>query len=245
MPTRYRSRKRNKSSPLVEASPKKTKQYNSPRQEQPELDVNSISINKIAEGDSTSESESDGASQSLLKTSATNNTAITVSASVAESLANTVTSTSDSASASVSPVSSVNTTLSATMLSPYHTQPNQPDYSTPLNAGDSIQDGMQASQNAGHANFMNPMLFGTPVNIPNMPNMMAFQGPSQPAMSGLSEQDIIRVAVLVKQMLHQEISEIVTIKVDSATLSLKSELKEVRDKCKVLEDEVNAKSETK
>ena len=242
MPTRYRSRKRNKSSPLVEASPKKTKQYNSPRQEQPELDVNSISINKISEGDSTSESESDGASQSLLKTSATNNTAnntaATVSASVAESLANTVTSTSASASASVSPVSSVNTTLSATMLSPDHTQPNQPDYSTPLNAGDSIQDSMQASQNAAHAHFMNPMLFGTPVNIPNMPNMMAFQGPSQPAMSGLSEQDIIRVAVLVKQMLHQEISEIVTIKVDSATLSLKSELKEVRDKCKVLEDEV-------
>ena len=236
MPTRYRSRKRNKSSPLVEASPKKTKQYKSPRQEQPELDVNSISINKISEGDSTSESESDGASQSLLKTSATYNTATTVSASVAESLANTVTSTS--ASASVSPVSSVNTTLSATMLSPDHTQPNQHDYSTPLNAGDSIQDSMQASQNAAHANFMNPMLFGTPVNIPNMPNMMAFQGPSQPAMSGLSEQDIIRVAVLVKQMLHQEISEIVTIKVDSATLSLKSELKEVRDKCKVLEEEV-------
>ena len=167
-----------------------------------------------------------------MKTSATNNTATTVSASVAETLAVTVTSTS--ASASVSPVSSVNTTLSA----PDHTQPNQPDYSTPLNAGDNIQDSMQASQSVGHPNFMNPMLFGTPVNIPNMPNMMAFQGPSQPAMSGLSDQDIFMVAVLVKQMLHHEISEIVTIKVDSATQSLKSELKEVRDKCKVLEDEV-------
>lgn len=234
MPTRNKSRKRNKSSPLVEASPKKTKQHNSPQQVRSELDTDSKSIQKITEGGSSTESETEVASQPLLKTPATNSTATAVSESVAEPLTVTDTSASVSPVSPVSPVSSVNTTPGATMQSPDHTLSNQPDYSTPMNAGDSIQ----ASQSVGQPSFLNPMLFGTPVNIPNMPNMMAFQGPSQPAMPGLSEQDIIRVAVMVKQMLHQEISEIVTIKVDSATQSLKSELKEVQDKCKLLEDEV-------
>ena len=64
--------------------------------------------------------------------------------------------------------------------------------------------------------------YGTQTLIMNpMLGMMAYQ---QPAMPGLSEHDLIRIAQLVKSMLQQEISEQVQTKVDEATKSLQIEL---------------------
>ncbi|MEW8561900.1 MAG: hypothetical protein AB2541_07335 [Candidatus Thiodiazotropha sp.] len=144
------------------------------------------------------------------------------------------------------PVSEADSTeaSTSTMQSPDYsqqtqqTQQSQSDHGTPHNIGDSTQ----GSQSINQPGFINPMLLGTPLN---MSNMMALHGPpsaipAMPAMPGLSEQDVIRIAAMMKQMLQQEITQLVDLKVNSATESLKSELKEVQDRCKKLEAEVKA-----
>ena len=234
MPARRRSRKRNKSSPLVQTSPKKTKQYRSPRfiQSDSGSEIDKKSTTGIIEASSESESEAESevkfVSQSLLKTPA-----------ITEAKLNPDTTSSI-------PVSEADSTEAnaSTMQSPYYsqqtqqTQQSQPDHGTPYNIGDSAQ----GSQSINQPGFINPMLLGTPMN---MSNMMALHGPpsaipAMPAMPGLSEQDVIRIAAMMKQMLQQEITQLVDLKVNSATESLKSELKEVQDRCKKLEAEVKA-----
>ena len=79
--------------------------------------------------------------------------------------------------------------------------------------------------------FINPMMLpGSLVN----PEILEL---SQ-SMPGLSNQDVIRIASLIKQMLQQEIDQIVTVKVDAATASLRSQLNDVQNRCKFLEEEV-------
>ena len=234
MPARRKSRKRNKSSPLVQTSPKKTKQYRSPRfiQSDSGSEIDKKSTTGIIEASSESESEAESevkfVSQSLLKTPA-----------ITEAKLNPDTTSSI-------PVSEADSTEAnaSTMQSPDYsqqtqqTQQSQPDHGTPYNIGDSAQ----GSQSINQPGFINPMLLGTPMN---MSNMMALHGPpsaipAMPAMPGLSEQDVMRIAAMMKQMLQQEITQLVDLKVNSATEFLKSELKEVQDRCKKLEAEVKA-----
>ena len=58
-----------------------------------------------------------------------------------------------------------------------------------------------------------------PPILNTMLGMMAYQ---QPAISGLTKHDLIRIAQLVKSMLQQEISEQMQTKVDEATKSLQT-----------------------
>ena len=102
----------------------------------------------------------------------------------------------------------------------------EPGPSTNPDAFASTQGGVNAPPQ-----FINPMMLsGSLVN----PGILRL---SQP-MPGLSDQDVIRIASLIKQMLQQEIDQIVTIKVDAATATLRSQLNDVQNRCKLLEEEV-------
>ena len=82
----------------------------------------------------------------------------------------------------------------------------EPDPDTNPDSYASMQLGVYAP-----LQFINPMVLpGSLVN----PRIL---GLSQ-LMPGLSDQDVIRIASLIKQMLQKEIDQIVTIKVDTATL---------------------------
>ena len=171
--SKSKRRKRNKSSPLVENSPKKPKSHKSG-----------------AVGDAViSISESDRDSQ-----------AGPVSASDSET-----TSQSQSQSQSL-----LKTQQNPEILDPATRTPPSPK----MEGQDFIQHSQgQPDPSPGYGTqtpIMNPML-----------RMMAYQ---QPAMPGLSEHDLIRIAQLVKSMLQQEISEQVQTKVDEATKSLQTEL---------------------
>ena len=98
------------------------------------------------------------------------------------------------------------------MQSPYLLQSQsllgnmEPDPDTNPDSYASMQGGVYAP-----LQFINPMmLLGSLVN----PGIL---GLSQP-MPGLSDQDVIKIASLIKQMLQKEIDQIVTVKVDAATL---------------------------
>ena len=102
----------------------------------------------------------------------------------------------------------------------------EPGPSTNPDAFASTQGGVNAPPQ-----FINPMMLSGSVVNPGI------LGLSQP-MPGLSDQDVIRIASLIKQMLQQEIDQIVTIKVDAATATLRSQLNDVQNRCKFLEEEV-------
>lgn len=211
MPTRRRNRKRNKSSPLVQSSPKKSKSH------QTDSDTDHEPVQDITEAESSTELESDNESQSqsILKTPV-----------------------------SVKPLES--TDLNTTMQ-------NLDSSLVIPGSGSNSGETQTQTQNISQAQMMNPVLFSSQMNLPNsqqQPQLLAYQGPLQhpvistavssamPAASGLSEQDVIRIAQLVKSMLHEEITQIVQINVTSATAALQTELSDVKAKCKKLEDEV-------
>ena len=189
-------RKRNKSSPLIDISPKKHRNY-SPLQGQPESKAGCFS-------DSDTESEP----------------------SICPSL--------------------------QTMLSPEQSQsqsllggagPNEPNEALqgPSQGHPLTQDGnMQGIHQPHQPHFINPMMIGSPMN----PGILAFPGMQQgtcaiPPPPSLSDQDIIKIAGVIKQLLSEEINHIVSLKVDSATQSLKSEITHVQNRCDNLEREIS------
>ena len=223
MPTRRKARKRNKSSPLVQGSTKKSKNYKSPQHLQSFSATDCDYVSNIIEAEG---SESD--SQSLSKT--------------VEPRGHTSSNTTSTATV----------VATAIMLSPDHTQQSQSILGAPLEV--TAEDATIAIQplNISQPAFINPTVLDSPINMSThqQPQMLTLQGPQTTPyttmMPGLSEQDVIRVASMVKQMLHQEIDQIVQIKVDNATQSLTSELKvhhekykELEDRCRLLEHEVH------
>ena len=76
------------------------------------------------------------------------------------------------------------------------------------------------------------------------PGILAFPGMQQgqcaiPPPPSLSDQDIIKRAGVIKQLLSEEINHIVSLKVDSATQSLKTEITQVQNRCDQLEREIS------
>ena len=202
MPTHRRSRKRNKSSPLVQTSPKKSKPP------QKDSDTDCELIQEITEGECSTESGSDNEcqSQSLLKTP-------------------------------VGIKSPVSTSPTTTMQNPEHSQAAPGSGSEP-----------GETQSIGQPQMINPILFSPSMNVPtpqHQSQLLTYQGPLQhpamqpmPVMPGLSDQDVIRVAQLVKSMLHDEINQVVELKVSAVTMALQTELDDVKARCARLEDEV-------
>ena len=177
--SKSKRRKRNKSSPLVENSPKKPKSHKSGAVGDAVISISESDRDSqagpVSDSDSETTSQSQSQSQSLLKTP--QNPEI------------------------LDP---------ATISLP----------STPPSPKMEGQDFIQHSQ--GQPDPCPSPGYGTQTPIMNpMLGMMAYQ---QPAMPGLSEHDLIRIAQLVKSMLQQEISEQVQTKVDEATKSLQTEL---------------------
>ena len=184
--THRRSRKRNKSSPLVKTSPKTSKPL------QKDSDSDCELIQEITEGECSTESGSDNECQSqlLLKTL-------------------------------VGITPPVSTSLTTNMQNPEHSQ-----------AAPGFGSEPGETQSIGQPQMINPILFSQSMNVPTpqqQPQLLTYQGPLQhpamqpmPAMLGLSDQDVIRVAQLVKSMLHDEINQIVELKVSAVITALKT-----------------------
>ena len=76
------------------------------------------------------------------------------------------------------------------------------------------------------------------------PGILAFPGMQQgtcsiPPPPSLSDQDIIKIAGVIKQLLSEEINHNVSLKVDSAAQSLKTEKTQVQNRCDKLEREIS------
>ena len=56
----------------------------------------------------------------------------------------------------------------------------------------------------------------------------------------LSDQDILKIGAVLKQLVIEDVKKLVTAQVESATQTLKTELKNVQDRCTNLEKEVSA-----
>ena len=208
MPHR-RSRKRNKSSPLVQSSPKKSK----PPQADSNSDLDIIQDITEAEGSTDSGSEpeldSDTGSQTHLK----------------------------------SPTTDLKTTLteSSTMQA---TQASDHCLSQHASGVDLASQG-SIPQNINQPPMVSPVIYSSQMSMPNTQQpqqLLAFQSPlphPAPCMPGLTEQDLVRVAHLVKSILHEEIDLIVEARVNSATEPLKRELADMKAKYDKLQDEVN------
>ena len=173
--SKSKRRKRNKSSPLVENSPKKPKSH---------------------------------------KSGAVGDAVISISESDRDSQAGPV---SDSDSETISQSQSQSQSLLETPQNPEILGPATISLpSTPPSPKMEGQDLIQHSQGQPDPGPSPGYETQTPIMNP-MLGMMAYQ---QPAMPGLSEHDLIRIAQLVNSMLQQEISEQVQTKVDEATKSL-------------------------
>ena len=174
---RSRRRKRNKSSPLVESSPKKTRNLQK-----------STDTQTLCEAESGAEPQS----QSLLQTpdnrKAIDPTTVQLPPSPADSQ---------------SDISEEMHESELLTQSPAHHGPG------PAMGQDSYSP---------HPSMMNPM-YGIPSQL--QPQMMGFQPAATP---GLSKQDLLEIAQMVKSMLQDEISEQVKLKVAAATKSLQTEL---------------------
>lgn len=206
MPHR-RSRKRNKSSPLVQSSPKKSKP--------PQADSNSDIIQDITEAEGSTdpgseiELDSDTGSQTHLKT----------------------------------PANDLKTTFTepSTMQA---VQASDPCPSQPASEVDLASQG-PIPQNINQPPMISPVIYSSQMSMPNTQQpqqLLAFQSPlphPAPCMPGLTEQDLVRVAHLVKSILHEEIDLIVEARVNSATEPLKRELADMKAKYDKLQDEVN------
>ena len=196
-----RRRKRNKSSPLAESSPKKSKPYTSPQQA-------GLKLNSKTYGDS----ESETSLETLCEVGA-----------ASEPEPGPEPESEPESIRSIPTMQSPNLPQSQSQSLLGNVEPGP---STNSDAFAGTQGGFNAPPQ-----FINPiMLSGSLVN----PGIL---GLSQP-MPGLSDQDVIRIASLIKQMLQQEIDQIVTIKVDAATATLRSQLNDVQNRCKFLEEEV-------
>ena len=117
------------------------------------------------------------------------------------------------------------------MLSPEQSQsqsllgrpsPNEP-LQGPPQGQPHTQDGNTHGIHQPH--LINPMMIGSPMNS----GILAFPGIQQgvctiPPPLSLSDQDKIKIAGVIKQLLSEEINHTVSIKVDSATQSLKTEI---------------------
>ena len=218
MSTSNLNRKRNKSSPLIENSPKKTKQYKSPQQLHPEPEENR-SFDSETELKTICDTEISLApkSQTLLHTPVNTSTPTISSRPVMES---------------PEPSQSQSLLGGPGQNEPFHqNEPFQGPPGPPHNLDGTIQ-----GINPPH--YINPMMIGSPMN----PGMLAYQGLPQGAMPpipSLSDQDIIRIAAVIKQLLSEEIKQLVSAKVESATQSLKTELNDVQNRCTQLEKEVS------
>ena len=138
------------------------------------------------------------------------------------------------------------------MLSPEQSQsqsllgcpgPNEPNEALqgPSQGQPLTQDGnMQGIHQPHQPHFINPMMIGSPMNS----GILAFPGMQQgtcaiPPPPGLSDQDIIKIAGVIKHLLNEEINHFVSLKVDSATQSLKTEITQVQTRCDKLEREIS------
>ena len=204
-------RKRNKSSPQVENSPKKTKQYKSPQQLQFE---------------SGSERSTD--SETELKTiSEIEDSYILGSQTISDSPSIITTPSTSSRPAMQSPDPSQS--QSQSLL-------GGPAQYEPYMGQSQSQHDIQGS-NQPH--FLNPVMLGPPMN----PGMVSYQELPHGAMSPgcpLSDQDILKIGAVLKQLVIDDVKKLVTAQVESATQTLKTELKSVQDRCTNLEKEVSA-----
>ena len=204
-------RKRNKSSPQVENSPKKTKQYKSPQQLQFE---------------SGSERSTD--SETELKT-------------IGE-IEDSYILGSQTISDSPSIITTPSTSSRPAMQSP---DPSQSQSQSLLGGPAQYEPYMGQSQSqhdiqgSNQPHFLNPVMLGPPMN----PGMVSYQGLPHGAMSPgcpLSDQDILKIGAVLKQLVIEDVKKLVTVQVESATQTLKTELKSVQDRCTNLEKEVSA-----
>ena len=182
---RSRRRKRNKSSPLVESSPKKTRNLQK-----------STDTQTLCEAESGAEPQS----QSLLQTPDNRKTIDPATVQLPPSPQNPADSQSD-----ISDISEEMHESELLTQSPTHHGPG------PVMGQDSYSP---------HPSMMNPM-YGIPSQL--QPQMMGFQPAATPAATpGLSKQDLLEIAQMVKSMLQDEISEQVKLKVAAATKSLQT-----------------------
>ena len=85
--------------------------------------------------------------------------------------------------------------------------------------------------------MMNPVVFNVQYAMSN--HMLQIQQPvQQPVTSALSEKDIVRIAVAVKSLLINEMSQLVQAKVNSVTASLRSKLDDLKCKYNSFKEEV-------
>ena len=218
--SRSKNRKRrkiNKSSPRVENSPKKTKQYKSPQQLQLE-----------------SQSERSTDSETELKTVGEfEDSFISGSQTIPDS--------PDSPGIITTPTTSTTSSRIA-MQSP---DPSQSQSQSLLGGPAQYEPYMGQSQSqhdiqsSNQPHFLNPVMLGPPMN----PGMVSYQGLPHGAMPPgcpLSDQDILKIGAVLKQLVIEDVKKLVTAKVESATQYLKTELKSVQDRCTNLEKEVCA-----
>ena len=209
--SRSSSRKRNKSSPLVENSPKKTKQnIYQQLQHEPEGHFSTDSESERNPIDDSQGSPNQD-SKTILHSPDITSTPIISSRSAMES-----------------PDLSQSQSLLGGLVQ-HEPHPGQ------LHPHSNHNDTFGPSQPP----FLNPMMVQSPMN----PGLLAYQGLPPGVMApapGLSEQDIIKIATVIKQLVIDDIKEMVTTKVELATQSLKTELNSVKDRCSSLEKEVSA-----
>ena len=94
-------------------------------------------------------------------------------------------------------------------------------------------------QGSNQPHFLNPVMLGPPMN----PGVVSYQGLPHSAMAPgcpLSDQDILKIGAVLKQLVIEDVKKLVIAQVESATQTLKTELKSVQDRCTNLEKEVSA-----
>ena len=101
--------------------------------------------------------------------------------------------------------------------------PNEPLQGPPQGQPHTQDGNTQRIHQPQQHHFTNSKMIGSPMN----PGILAFPGMqgtcTVPLPPGLSDQDIIKIAGVIKQLLSDEINHIVSLKVVSATQSLKTE----------------------
>ena len=223
--TKGKRRKRNKSSPLIENSPKKSKSQKSDITN--DISIRESDHDKTSNKDSDTESLYTSQSQPLFEVFETPTTS---GPSVAIDPANISLPPSP-----VSPNMSSQDYIHQHDMSQdmsqgtgFDTQPppmNHINHMSPMN----LMNGMMAYQQSvmpGHPVQGHPGHPGIPI-------------PSTGAIPGLSKSDILEIATFVKSMLQEEISLQVQQKVDKATESLKTELSNVKKELQQTKSDLN------
>lgn len=212
---RKKGRKRNKSSPLVQSSPKKTKQPKQSKHHQADPDIESEISD--ASSDISSLHDSGPVPDPVLETPRSSKSA---GSNIASNMASSV-QTSD-----YDPNAGVASNLQSTQGGPGTSQPfdsNPASLLNPLLLGSmSMSDSQLTSQ----------QMF--PIHHPSVPVPM----PAQTPLTGLSDQDIMRVALMLKAVLKDEIEQLVKSRVALETEALRKELCDVKASCEKLKSDL-------